>query len=264
MSLSRPPSSLIGVEASLAWRSTEVMDKGFWRRAGDRGRPLVIAHRGGAGLATENTAAAFAAAARAGADAVETDLRLTAEGRLVCVHDAELTRLAGQNLEVAGLTLDGLRRVLPDLMTLGQAIAASRPLGLVLDLKLVAPADLARVLAVLNGSPDLPRCVLGLRTTAQLALAGGHAGAPSLLALVEDPDDYAAAAACGAHWFRLWARDATPARLAAIRAAGLASIVMLGVAEGGGPAFALEQVLEGRPDAVMLDDPRCLAARPAG
>ena len=58
-----------------------------------RDRPLAIAHRGGALLAPENTAQAFQAAASAGADAVETDLRLTREGDLVCVNDADLRRL---------------------------------------------------------------------------------------------------------------------------------------------------------------------------
>ena len=70
---------------------------------------LVLAHRGytgepGDGTVRENTLEAFAAARRRGADGVELDVRLSADGALVVHHDAEipgLGRLA--NLAVAAL-----------------------------------------------------------------------------------------------------------------------------------------------------------------
>lgn len=46
-----------------------------------------MGHRGNSGLAPENTAVAFAQAAAAGADMVETDVRLTADGELFLFHD---------------------------------------------------------------------------------------------------------------------------------------------------------------------------------
>jgi glycerophosphoryl diester phosphodiesterase len=51
-------------------------------------RPLVIAHRGASRQAPENTLAAFAAAIDAGCDAVELDVRRTADGVLVAHHAA--------------------------------------------------------------------------------------------------------------------------------------------------------------------------------
>ncbi|PFG19168.1 glycerophosphodiester phosphodiesterase [Serinibacter salmoneus] len=51
------------------------------------GRPLVIAHRGAPAAHPENTAAAFGAAARAGADAIETDVQLSADGVPFLLHD---------------------------------------------------------------------------------------------------------------------------------------------------------------------------------
>lgn len=60
-----------------------------------RGRPLAIAHRGDPYACRENTLDAYAAAARAGADMVEIDLRLTADGAVVCLHDATFERLWG-------------------------------------------------------------------------------------------------------------------------------------------------------------------------
>lgn len=60
-----------------------------------------IAHRGlhSAGV-PENTLAAFAAAADAGY-AIELDIRLTADGRIVVIHDPTTGRVAGQDLSVA-------------------------------------------------------------------------------------------------------------------------------------------------------------------
>lgn len=50
-------------------------------------RPLVIAHRGLPTVHPENTLAGFDAALRAGADAIECDVRLAHDGQLVVVHD---------------------------------------------------------------------------------------------------------------------------------------------------------------------------------
>ncbi|WP_432543281.1 glycerophosphodiester phosphodiesterase [Kineococcus sp. SYSU DK002] len=55
-------------------------------------RPLVIAHRGYSAVAPENTLAAFEAALRAGADLLELDVRLDADGIPVVLHDARLDR----------------------------------------------------------------------------------------------------------------------------------------------------------------------------
>jgi glycerophosphoryl diester phosphodiesterase len=51
---------------------------------------LIIAHRGASQAEPENTVAAFRAAARAGADGVELDVRRTADDHLVVHHDAVL------------------------------------------------------------------------------------------------------------------------------------------------------------------------------
>ena len=51
-----------------------------------------LAHRGGGMLAPEATLAAFEAAARAGADVLEMDVRLSADGALVVIHDRTVDR----------------------------------------------------------------------------------------------------------------------------------------------------------------------------
>jgi len=52
--------------------------------------PLVIAHRGASAAHPENTLAAFAGASALGADWVELDVRLTADGVAAVHHDADL------------------------------------------------------------------------------------------------------------------------------------------------------------------------------
>jgi glycerophosphoryl diester phosphodiesterase len=57
------------------------------------GAPLLFAHRGGAGLAPENTLEAFhAAVERWGADVLELDVRISRDGHLVVIHDETVDR----------------------------------------------------------------------------------------------------------------------------------------------------------------------------
>ena len=59
---------------------------------GHESRVLVAAHRGGRFTAPENTMSAFRRAIAAGVDMIETDVRMTADGELVLMHDAESKR----------------------------------------------------------------------------------------------------------------------------------------------------------------------------
>jgi glycerophosphoryl diester phosphodiesterase len=56
--------------------------------------PQVVAHRGSSETKAEHTLAAYVAALDEGADALECDVRLTADGHLVCVHDRSVRRTA--------------------------------------------------------------------------------------------------------------------------------------------------------------------------
>jgi len=61
--------------------------------------PLVVAHRGGAEIAPENTMAAFLAATEAGiaAEVIELDIHTTADDHLVVIHDHTLDRVTGES-----------------------------------------------------------------------------------------------------------------------------------------------------------------------
>jgi glycerophosphoryl diester phosphodiesterase len=71
----------------------------------------VIAHRGFIQGGVENTLPALQAAAKAGADRVEFDVMETKDGKFVVMHDTNLKRLAGKNLNVKDLTQDELTKI---------------------------------------------------------------------------------------------------------------------------------------------------------
>jgi glycerophosphoryl diester phosphodiesterase len=83
---------------------------------------LAIAHRGDPVAERENTPAAFAAAVAAGAEMIELDVRRTADGAAVVVHDATLERLWGVQRRVADLSAEEIRALgIPEL---GEALRA--------------------------------------------------------------------------------------------------------------------------------------------
>ncbi|WP_341924500.1 glycerophosphodiester phosphodiesterase family protein [Nocardioides psychrotolerans] len=68
-------------------------------------RPQVVAHRGASHENAEHTLGAYLAALDAGAEGLECDVRLTADGHLVCVHDRDLRRTASRRGVVSTLDL---------------------------------------------------------------------------------------------------------------------------------------------------------------
>ena len=70
---------------------------------------MVIAHRGGCGLAPENTLAAFRRALEMGADAIEFDVRMTRDRRVVVIHDRRVDRSTNGNGFVGTYTLHELK-----------------------------------------------------------------------------------------------------------------------------------------------------------
>lgn len=74
-------------------------------------RPLVLAHRGGADLAPENTMAAFQNAVDLGVDILELDVHTTADGTVVVIHDESVDRTTDGTGAVHDSTLADLRQL---------------------------------------------------------------------------------------------------------------------------------------------------------
>lgn len=74
-------------------------------------RFLNIAHRGGARLAPEETLEAYRRAVEAGADVLETDVRMTSDGGLVLIHDVDVKRTTDGEGPVRRMTLAEIRKL---------------------------------------------------------------------------------------------------------------------------------------------------------
>jgi glycerophosphoryl diester phosphodiesterase len=162
--------------------------------------PKIVAHRGSSRDEPEHTLKAYRRAIEEGADALECDVRLTADGHLVCVHDRRVNRTSNgvgrvSTLELA--TLEGLdwgswkkahgdEVEMPDrdrkkLLTLRQLLAtvmdSGRPIGLAIETKHPTryagqvERQLARVLAEfgLDRTPAPGRTWVRLMSFSQLA-----------------------------------------------------------------------------------------------
>ena len=72
--------------------------------------PAIIGHRGAATEAPENSLAALRLAVSLGADALELDVRRSADGVLVVIHDPDLRRTSDRQGLIAELSLEQIRR----------------------------------------------------------------------------------------------------------------------------------------------------------
>jgi glycerophosphoryl diester phosphodiesterase len=174
-----------------------------------RSKPYVMAHRGNSAACPENTMAAFRRALADGADIIETDLHLTADGVFVCIHDGTVERTTDGHGPVAEMTLAQLKALsasygrpefageqVPTLAELCDLLAREAPeVALALELKtdrflepavchklahelaaagvrdrtVVLSFSLARVEAVAAAAPEMPK---GLITMSKLTPKG--------------------------------------------------------------------------------------------
>ncbi len=114
--------------------------------------PISFAHRGGRAHERENSLAAFQAALRRGADGLESDVRITADGELVLVHDARV-RAGLRRLSVATTPMAQLERA--DVVCLRELYdRCGTDFELSLDIKDPAAAEPTITLARDRGAAD--------------------------------------------------------------------------------------------------------------
>jgi glycerophosphoryl diester phosphodiesterase len=123
----------------------------------------VLAHRGLALEAPENTLLAFAKAVALGVTHIETDVHVSADGVAMISHDPDLRRVAGRQATVAHLTSHELRRVNlghgQGFVSLAEALDAFPGTRFNIDLKVPGVVDAAVEAIRVTGSID--RVLLG-------------------------------------------------------------------------------------------------------
>jgi glycerophosphoryl diester phosphodiesterase len=194
----------------------------------------IVAHRGYSARFPENSRIAFEQAMAAGADWIETDVRRSVDGVLVCWHDADLQRVAGIDMAIArtpacvltALALPGGARV----HRLAEVLALARGrVPVMLDVKIDDPAGRAAIVQEVAAAGMTDQVVYGVRTAehAQALLAAAvpvrrlaMPAAPAML------DAFASEQLLGA---RLWEHQVDAPAIARIRARGIEVWVTAGV-----------------------------------
>lgn len=177
----------------------------------------IIAHRGYSARYRENSPEAWRGAVEAGADFVEIDVRFTAGWQAVCLHDADLARLASLPERIAALSYSTVERMeaggQPLTPRLAEAFRDIPPsVGILLDVKDERPQALA-ALDDMIAAVDR-QVVLGLHEVNSVAAmkARGH---EAILALTPEPSLSNAFIGAGCSILRLWEGDVRAERLAA-------------------------------------------------
>ncbi|MCB9746173.1 MAG: glycerophosphodiester phosphodiesterase [Alphaproteobacteria bacterium] len=172
-------------------------------------RPAVIAHRGGSALGPEETLPTFAASVSAGADFLEMDVHATADGVVVCMHDAEVDRTTdGQGL-ITELSFEALRALdagyafTPDagasfpwrgrgvqVPTLAEVLAAHPELPFVVEIKQTEPPIVEDVLQVLREAGATQRVILASFDTETIEAARRAPEAPATSLSAGEVFDY--------------------------------------------------------------------------
>lgn len=177
---------------------------------GEEHGPLAIAHRGGLALGPENTLATFDRTTALGVRYLETDVRTTRDGTLVCFHDSSLRRTTGHRGAVADLDLVAVRRLRVDgrepVPTLAEAMHSFPGARWAIDLKDERSVGAMATLLTANPGWAARVCVAGawsrrlLRLQAEVPGVTTALGWRDLTALIATSRSYTrtpAGVACG-------------------------------------------------------------------
>jgi len=157
-----------------------------------KNRPFILAHRGCRAQAPENTLVAFNLALEQGAQAIETDLRITRDRVIACIHDATVDRTTDGSGRVDLMTWDEIRRLrargnndtrypearVPSLGEVLEALADRTYLALELKAPVFTrPADAELLLKTLDDGKALDRVIV-LSFSQEVLQCVREAGAP--------------------------------------------------------------------------------------
>ncbi|MFF0265553.1 glycerophosphodiester phosphodiesterase [Kribbella sp. NPDC004536] len=188
---------------------------------------IVTGHRGALGTEPENTLRSFRRGVADGCDEIELDLRVSADGELVIMHDAAVDRTTSGSGEVASLMLAELRALDAGLgeqiPTWSETVAA---VGLRIQAEIKAEAAVPLLAQSLKSSPALaartlvtsfhPEILLAIRELFPDVTTGHIFGSTP-----EIPEVIARTRAAGATWSLCGIAGLTPSGVTEIHTAGL-------------------------------------------
>ena len=178
----------------------------------------LIAHRGGS-FGKENSLDTMIGAARMGADMVECDIRKTADGVYVIYHDNDLSRLAGVQATVDGVTYEQMQELLAKknekVITFEELVANYREsTPILLHIKLTDYDEVFTKYIVDSGLPLVP----GVMSLDMLKCFAAHLPPECILAFLPSEKDAEAFYQNGAGILRLWEQWLTRVTPADIKA----------------------------------------------
>src|SRR5712692_7313142 len=238
----------------------------------ETGRVTVSAHRGASGYAPENTLAAFRLAHELCADMVEFDVHLTADDRLVVLHDDTLDRTTDGSGYVRDRAWDAPEVKGERVPLLDEALAWAGDAGMPLSIELKRPNEAlnrdpypdlaARVIDRVQAHGLADRVLLFsddhalVKTTRQLA---PEIGTSIVLGLATFIDPVALARAAGADGLAVYWRYASRRMVDACHAAGI-HVFGFGVGDDLAQTVGLEAMLINGTDFVSSGQPDRLRA----
>ncbi|MGZ9724188.1 glycerophosphodiester phosphodiesterase [Rhizobium miluonense] len=227
-------------------------------------RPLVIGHRGTPTIALENTRESFRRAIAGGADAVETDVHLTADGHIVCLHDDNLLRVAGVSASIGQLTFDEARSHLPSLLRFSDFLDLTRGFPVIVDVKHASAADLDAFIAQVIKRDALSRSLFSAYTP-EIARNIRQRSSEATIGTFfpEGGDCLHSAKRIGASFIRVLPHDYTHQKIASIREAGFGTIAVaapLSSFKTASDSQALRQIADLQIDSVITDTPELASA----
>ena len=224
----------------------------------------IIAHRGSRADRPENTRAAYERAIQAGATAIETDVTVSRDGRLVVMHDGTVDRTTNGSGPVDGLKLAELKRLDAGswfhprfknerVLTLREVLELCKGrVGVVVDSKEDGAGMAAKMIDEIQRYGDPKETLLVLGSAARIRFYREHLPEATRMGFIQDPAQIEEFLAAGANLIRLyprWAKDKTAVERVRRAGAELHMIARLGSKQ------ELLELLPYRPDSIHTDDP---------
>lgn len=200
-------------------------------RAGER--PLLVAHRGGAEIADENTLKAYALAAEYGMDYIECDPRFTRDGVLVIMHDKNVDRTTDGKGNVEDMSLAEIKKLKTKsgdtIPTFEEVVklAKEKNLKIYIDSKLKETSYFERVIKVLKDNDMEKNVVFGIWwVNVQKMMEKEHPEITTSLSYPAPLPTLKSVKQVGAEWVGMLVDHATEGRISQSDKLGLKVITM--------------------------------------